>query len=335
MSTITTSRDKAQTGQRAHGTDPVLRAAAAQIRSSGARVEGVVERHFRLRGTLRLHASALGGDMLRAPVNLFLAPVHALLQLLAFVVTRLGAQRAGAWLRGRRVLLPTRVGREVEQRILTDLLGLPLPDQGSAGPASLDHDDMVRRAFLSAPQLRPALRQHQTPAAAEAQAGRLARILSDYAGTRSAVAEIVTALVLLVIGALVFRTLTPGMISMAPNLAGVVAHGAAVAAFPLGETLGGVWYGVFPVGASPWLIGVVVIALVMLGSVMAAFAGILADPVQARLGIHRRRLHRMIEAMAREIEGSSRQGFAAHEHLLARVMDLVDALASLARAFRG
>ena len=314
--------------------DPVVQA-AAWLRSRGARVDAMVAQHFRLRGKLRLHASALGGDMLRAPVNLILAPVHALLQLLAFMLTRLGAHRAGAWLRGRRVLLPTRVGRVVEQRILTDLLDVPLPDRDSVGVEVRDHDAMVLRALLSAPQLRPALRQHQSPAAAEAQARRLARILSDYAGTRSAVAEIVTALILVVIGALVFRTLTPGMISMAPNLAGVVAHGAAVAAFPLGETLGGVWYGVFPVGASPWLMGVVVIALVMLGSVMAAFAGILADPVQARLGIHHRRLHRMIEAMAREVEGSSRQGFAAREHLLARVMDIMDALASLARVFRG
>ena len=38
------------------------------------------------------------------------------------------------------------------------------------------------------------------------------------------------------------------------------------------------------------------------GAVMAAFAGILADPVQARLGLHQRRLERLIAAMAAEVE---------------------------------
>lgn len=303
--------------------------AARQIRAAQARVDGFVERHFRLRGTMRLHGAALGGDMLRAPVNLVLAPVHALILLLAFICERLRARRLAGWLRGRRVILRTRVGARAEQALVSDLLGLPWPE------AAMEHDTAMTRAILSAPQLRPLWRAQADPRVAEAQAQRLAQVIARYSGTRAAVAEIVTALVLLVVGALVFRALTPGMISLAPNLAGVVAHGAAVADFPLGQTLGGVWYGVFPVGVSPWLMAAVMALLVMVGAVMAAFAGILADPVQARLGIHQRRLHRLIAALAAEVEGGEGRGFAAHEHAMARVMDIWDALAGLARALRG
>ena len=322
-------------GPEVTGDDPARHAAARQVMARAARVDDFVRRHFRLRGTLRLHGAALGGDILRAPVNLVLAPVHALVLLLAFVAASSGARRIAAWLRGRRILLRTRVGSRVEALILSELLDLPWPDAGGRACVSADHEAAVLRTFLSAPQLRPALRAQGDPAGAEAQARRLARLLSAYAGTRSAVAEIATALVLLLVGALVFRALTPGMISMAPNLAGVVAHGAAVADFPLGQTLGGVWYGVFPVGVPPWLTAAAVVALMMLGAVMAAFAGILADPLQARLGIHQRRLKRLIAAMASEIEGAQGRGFAAHEHALARVVDAWDAVVSLARVFRG
>lgn len=311
------------------GADPERLAAAHQIRAAQAGIDDFVARHFRLRGTIRLHGAALGGDMLRAPVNLLLAPIHALMLLLAFGAGRVGAVRFAAWLRGRPVLLRTEVAARVEQAVMTGLLSLPVP-QGAA-----DHEAAVVRAILSAPQLRPLWRQHRDPDAAEAQARRLARLIAAYSGTRTAVAEIATALVLLVVGGLVFHALTPGMISLAPNLAGVVAHGAAVADFPLGQTLGGVWYGVFPVGVSPWLMAGVLILLVMVGAVMAAFAGIVADPLQARLGIHQRRLHRLITAMAAEIEGDAGRGFAAHEHAMARVMDIWDAVASLARALRG
>lgn len=304
-------------------------AAARHVRAARTRVDDAVARHFRLRGTLRLHGAALGCDMLRAPVNLLLAPIHALILLLAFVLARAGAPRVAAWLRRRRVLLRTRVGARVEKVLVTEVLDLPWPQ------AAPDHEAAVLRAFLSAPQFRALWRQHPDPAAAEGRARRMARLVADYAGTRSAVAEIVTALVLLVVGALVFRALTPGMISLAPELAGVVAHGAAVADFPLGQTLGGLWYGVFPVGVPVWMMAAVMIFLVMLGSVLAAFAGILADPVQARLGIHHRRLHRLITALAAEIEDGEGRGFAAHEHAMARVMDIWDAMASLGRALKG
>ena len=310
------------------GADPRIEA-ARQIRAAQARVDGFVDRHFRLLGTLRLHGAALGGDMLRAPVNLLLAPIHALILLLAFLCERVRLRRVAVWLRGRRVILRTRVGARVERAVLTELLGLPWPE------GTMEHDTAVTRAILSAPQLRPLWRVQADPRVAEAQAQRLAQVIARYSGTRSAVAEIVTALVLLLVGAMVFRALTPGMISLAPNLAGVVAHGAAVADFPLGETLGGVWYGVFPVGVPPWMMAAVVALLVMLGAVMAAFAGILADPVQARLGIHQRRLQRLIAALAAEVEGAEGRGFAAHEHAMARVMDIWDAVASLARALRG
>ena len=55
--------------------------------------------------------------------------------------------------------------------------------------------------------------------------------------------------------------------------------------------------GMFPVAASPALIAGVTGGLVGLGAVASAFSGVIADPIQRRLGLHRRRLLRLIGAL--------------------------------------
>lgn len=298
----------------------------AEIR---ARVDGFSARHFTWPGTFRLHRAAFDGDILRAPLNVMLAPAFLLTRLISFACLRLRLRRVGSWFARRRILLRTAVAARVEALIVTDLLGLPLDARaGARDPTAL------ARAVLAAPQFREMIRQRPDPAAAEALGQRIVRALADYAGTRSAVAEMTTALCTIAVGALVFNALTPGMISMAPGVENSLARTTAITAFPFGETLGGVWYGMFRPGASPVLVALTVAALIMVGSVFAAFAGIFADPVQTRLGIHRRRLLRLIDTLEVELTDKGTKPFAAREHLYARVMDIWDAVASLLRLFR-
>lgn len=294
-----------------------------------AEVDGFVSRHFTWPGTFRLHGAAFGLDILRAPLNVMLAPMFLLIRLLAVICFRLRLTRLSIWLASRRILLRTSVARRVEALIVTDLLGLPLAaDARARDPAAL------ARAILAAPQFREMIRQRPDPAAAEALGRRIVSTLADYAGTRSAVADMTTALCTIAFGALVFNALTPGMISIAPGVADALARTTAITNFPLGETLGSAWYGTFPPGASPGLIGVTLAALIMIGSVFAAFAGILADPVQSRLGIHRRRLLRLIDTLELALTKDSATPFTAREHLYARLLDIWDAVASLLRVFR-
>lgn len=292
-------------------------------------MDSFVNRYFTWPGTFWLHGSACGWDVLRAPLNVMLAPVFLLTRFLAYIFLRLRLRRIGAWFARRRILLRTAVARRVEALIVTDLLGLPL----NAGAGARDPSALAR-AVLAAPQFREMIRQRPDPAAAEALGQRIATALADYASTRSAVAEMTTALCTVVVGALVFNVLTPGMISMAPGVADALAWTNAITSFPLGENLGSVWYGVFRPGASPILIGLTVTGLIMIGSLFAAFAGILADPVQSRLGIHRRRLLRLIDTLEVELTNSGTKPFAAREHIYARALDIWDSLASALRIFR-
>jgi hypothetical protein len=68
--------------------------------------------------------------------------------------------------------------------------------------------------------------------------------------------------------------------------------------------------------------------LVLLTATTAAFAGVISDPLQRACGLHQRRLHRLIDALGRELQGDSDAAFHARDHYVARIFDLID----LARA---
>lgn len=295
-----------------------------------AMLDGFVVRHFTWPGTLRLHGAALGWDILRAPLNVALSPILVLTLIAAYLCRSAGWRRGAAFLARRRILLRTSVARRVEVLIVTDLLELAL-DKG----ATARDRQALSHAVLAAPQFREMIRMRSTVEEAEALGRRMADALSEYAGARSAVAEMTTTLCVLAVGALAFQALTPGMLSMAPDVADALARANAIASFPLGQALGGMWYGVFAPDASPWLVGATVAGLIMIGSVFAAFAGVVADPVQSRLGIHRRRLERLLDTLEVECLGRGDKPFVAREHFYARVLDLWDAAAGALRVFRG
>ncbi|WP_422074673.1 DUF6635 family protein [Tranquillimonas rosea] len=256
------------------------------------RVRAFVRRHYGLRGSARLHRHALGLDLLRAPVNVALAPVFLLTRLLAGLLWLVRLRGAARWLAGRRILLGSSVAHAVQTRVRDELI---------------------------VPMLGP-----DTPLSARQQA-----CLEDYTAVRSAVAEITTSLIVLAMGFAVFRMATPGVISLAPVLTGRMAEAQAVSSFPLGQTLGGVWYGVFPVELPLWHVIAIGVALALIASVITTFAGLLADPVQAATGTHRRRLMRLLARVERD--GAPAMG---SEHLLARTADIVDAGGSLIRFLR-
>src|SRR3954451_3814405 len=105
--------------------DTVAAAAQQYFESRRGRVDSFVDRHFSVAGALALHRKALGWDVLRVPTNILLAIPNIALQLSALGAQDTGARQAAAFLRRRRVLLETAVGRELEWLMMTELLELP------------------------------------------------------------------------------------------------------------------------------------------------------------------------------------------------------------------
>lgn len=246
------------------------------------------------RGTLRLHRAAFGLDLLRAPLNVLLAPVFLLVRLLGLLAGLARLRRLAAWLGGRRILLETAVARAVARRVTSFIAGRGGKLAGLAPEA-------------------------------------VAAGVADYVGVRSAVAEITTVLLVLAGGYALFHTPFLGVLSLAGPVAEMRAQALAIESFWAGPGLGRMWYGMFPARLAPWQVGLTGAGLAMLASLVTTFAGILADPLQVLTGSHRRRLERLL---ARLEAGRGGGGGLAREHLAARLGDLSDLALTLWRALR-
>lgn len=213
-----------------------------------AEVSAFVRATFGLRGTLRLHRFAFGADLLRAPANVLLAPVFLVTRLIALLAKAMRLNKASVWMSRRKVFLETNVSKQVAVRVLAFINEI----EAKGDDITIPNDVL----------------EHE---------------IAEYAGVRSAVGEMTTTFVIIIVGFFVFQTVTPGVISITGPVAELRAHSLAIAQFPFGQKFGGMYYGVFSADLEPWKLVATGVVLAMLASVMTTFAGVIADPLQVRL----------------------------------------------------
>ncbi len=312
----------------------VARAIERYVTGCHARVTSFVDANYSLRASLRLHRLALGLDLVRAPANVALLPPYLAMQLGAALLKRLGARRVARRLGGLKPFLETDVARELTFRLHRDLLELPYDDGSRRTGRDALAEAILEDEHLAAPLATFLDRRHDRPDGPKTKA-RVRAMLQTYAGARHAAADLVNNALLASTGAALFQKLTPGTFSLGPALAAALAHQAAVASFPLGAGLGGLWYAWFPVQPSAGLLFGATGGLMLLSAVTAGFAGVVGDPLQRALGLHGRRLHQLIDALGRELRGESEVAFQVRDHYVARIFDLVDLGRATARALTG
>lgn len=287
-----------------------------------ARIPEFVTRNFGLRGSLRLHRRALGWDLARAPVNAVGGIATATAGLLAAGLQLARARRAAAKLRSLNLLLDTAVGRELEWRLHTELLGLPLAQGERVSRKDLLLEEVLRDPGVMR-YLAETLGRLGDRSRDEAFQQRLRERLSTYVGSRVAAGEITVGLVALGSGLVAYKQLTPGVAALSGSIAGTVAYQTAVSGFWAGPWLGSVYYGMVGVSTPPLLTAGVFGALLVPATVLAAFAGVVTDPLQRRLGLHRRRLERLVDSLEAGLRGEERF-YAVRDHYVARLLDLAD-----------
>ena len=256
--------------------------------------QAFVERHYGFLGSFKLHCHALGWDLFRSPANVVLAPLFLLVRLAALILRGVGFKRLSSWLSSRRVFFRSSVSRAVETSIWTEVM-----------------EERCEPLHQTTP--------HQK------------RLVEEYADVRNAISEIFTSVMFLCVGLIVFETATPGVVSMAPIVSDVARTTAASESFLFGQRLGSIWYGVFPPEVPLWFVVSIGFTLAAGASIVTAFAGVIADPLQAVTGVHKRRIMRLIRAVDENFEDPPK---LAREHILARFSDLSDAGVSLVRTFR-
>jgi hypothetical protein len=265
---------------------------AAYVAACRARIPAFTARHFGLAGTLRLHREALGVDLVRAPLNVLLVGPALFLKIAAALCRRIGLVALGGWLARRNLFVETRLSQRVADLVLNELLGLEHAATAAAAPPGW----------------------HE----------RARHLIAEYVAARHAVAEFAAGLVGLTVGLIVLQALTPSAISLGPMLAKEMAQREAIEGFWLGSWAGSLYYGWYPANASLGETVATTAVVMVCFALVATFMGLITDPVQQLLGLHRKRLERLVTTLERVALGESEASLALPDPYIARATDLVD-----------
>ncbi|NOZ62741.1 MAG: hypothetical protein GXO74_13800 [Calditrichaeota bacterium] len=296
------------------------------INSRLEKVPEFVSKHFSLRGALRLHKKAIGADLIKGPLNISWSLIYTILRGSGAVLHKFGEKKISRLLREK---LPpgfeTRVQKEIVWLIYTELLELPF-QQGRRESKK----DALLEIFFSQKAVAEMMTQALKPLKSKADDPNVRKALEknlrEYSTSRTAAADLAGTLITLSLGAAAFKKMTPGAMAAGSSLAAAIAQHAAVSNFFLGSTLGSVYYSIFPVSASLGLIAATTGSIMAAMAIVTSFAGIITDPLQAKLGIHQRRLRKFILMLKPILQGKSESKYEIRDRYVARVFDMLDVI---------
>lgn len=300
--------------------EDIQRAVTAGIRtyfqSCRGRIPGFINRHFSYPAALTTNRVAFGFDILRAPVNLFWAPLYALVCLIRFFVGK--SSRLGWLYRGLGRFpagFTTRVQTHISELVLSDLL---------------QHDQShTSLSWFIAEELRSLYQKNEANSVDleyfhDRAEPVIEEALAQYRVTRTASADITNTVSCTVLGAFAFQKFTPGGIGIALMLATFISTELAASEFILGETLGHFYYSLFPPSLSAGVTVATVAGVLSLLSAFAALSGVISDPVQAITGLHRYRLNKMLNHLEQDMLRQSGNSFRPKDQYVARIMECFD-----------
>lgn len=295
-----------------------------------ARVGAFARRHYSFRGALRINRRALGLDLARTPANVLWVIPRLLACGGASLGRKLHLEKLAQYLDRLPAGFKTDVEREIEWLIYSELLELPF-EQGERR--------CTRDALLETILAHPAITQLLLPellrldelAHHQDFRRRLQDYLLTYTTNRAAAADLSGSLLSLAAGVAAFKQFTPGAVAIGSATATAIANQFAIANFMLGPMLGSLYYSFFPAAASTGLLVATTGGLLLALGVLSAGAGVIADPLQQALGLHQRKLMKLLDALEQELT-SQGSGYQLHDAYAARVFDLWDLLQVATRA---
>lgn len=288
------------------------------------------ERHFQWQGAWRINRHALGKDLLRTPANVLWAVPQLLAQGSAVIGRKLGFNTLARQLDSLPSGFKTDVEREIEWLIYCELLELPLAQDGRCCTK-----DALLEQILAHPVIQqlliPELQQLDQLAHQQDFRQRLENYLSTYTTSRTAAADLSGTLIGLAAGGAAFKQFTPGAMAIGSATATAIANQLAIANFALGSTIGSLYYGLFPIAASTGLLVATTGGLIAGLGVLSALAGVITDPIQQVLGLHERKLLKLLNTLEQQLTGQE-HGYRLHDAYVARIFDLWDLLQTTTRA---
>ena len=308
------------------------RAFTNYIRSRKAKVPGFSKKFFSWKGALKVNKRAFGSDLYKAPINILWAVPYIGTRASSSLLKKIGFTKIPANLERLPVGFETKVQKEINWAIFTELLELPYAQgvRKSSKDAlfaeilnqpeisSLFSDDLIKIYRKSKnPKFRAALEEN----------------LVEYSKSRIAAADLAGNIITISAGATMFNKMTPGVLTTGGAVASAIAQQTAISNFVFGPTLGSLYYGLFPASASMGLVIASTGSIMAAVAVLTSFSGIVTDPIQYKLGLHQRRLLKFIESLDRELRGTGDSKFHIRDQYVARIFDLLDLIKNAARTF--
>ncbi len=282
------------------------------------RVGPFSKKHFCYPGAWHINKHAFGWDLMKMPSNLIWAPFYMMLQLVGLLLKKLSFSTLANRLHKTPSGFATQVQQKTNEQVYSELLG---------SPSHIDKCDLHRFVLESITEAQEiALKRKDEEVLREKLRPIVDQTLSQYSITRTASADITNSLLSTAAGALTFKQFTPGGLGLGLVLASVYANHSAKSNFIFGDTLGGIYYSVFPVDPSLLVTTISTLSILGLLSIIASFSGLLTDPIQYRLGLHQYRLKKLIRHMKTDFKTQSRASFRPKDQYLARIMEVLDAL---------
>lgn len=253
------------------------------------------------------------------PLNLLWAPFFVIIQLLMLILSALGISHARKISARIPSGVTTRVQKHLQRLIFEQVFHAATED----APSSL-HAYVVEALIrietngdLDA-QTQQNLKNALTPL--------IDTSLQRYALTRTASADIGNTVISTATGAIALKQFTPGGLGIGLVLSAFYAKHHAVQGFLFGETLGSAYYALFPPSPSYEQIACITVGVLGTMAVIAAFAGLVIDPIQYYLGIHQKRLRTMIAQLEKDVTQQTGSRFNPKDAYIARIMDILDAV---------
>ena len=293
------------------------------IQSRRAMVPAFVKEHFSFKGALRLNKKGVGHDLLKAPLNVAWALPYASLIAFSYIMKKAGLKTIPSKIGGIPPGFKTEIQKEINWLIFTELLELPFTQGERTSKKDALFEAIIDQPEISSLFIDGLSRIHSRSRDPKFRL-KLEKNLQEYSKSRTAAAELAGSIISLSAGAGVLGKMTPGAITVGGGLAAAIGQHTAISNFFLGPTLGSIYYGVFPASVSMGLViastGTVMAAL----AVLTCFSGMITDPLQVKLGLHQRRLDKLIDCIEKELRGFGDSKLKIKEHYVARIVDLID-----------
>ena len=303
------------------------------IEARKAKVPAFVAEHFSLKAALKLHKKAFGKDLYKGPLNILWSLPSIIFRVIAPILRKLGRKHLSDQLENMPKGFQTDVQKEVSWLIYTELLEIPYAQDHRISNKDALLDEILSDKTLS-DWVDQFLSKIHDQSNDPAYRGALEKNLEEYATSRTAASELAGSILALSAGYAAFNKAVPGSLAAGSVAAAAIAQHVAIYNFWLGTTLGTWYYSVFPMTASTGLLIATTGTLMAALAIITTFTGIITDPLQAKLGIHQKRLLKFIDAFNDELLGTGLSQYKIKDQYVARVFDILDLLKAAAQVIK-